>query len=200
MQAHELASLRKAAKRGDAGAQFELGYCIEHGDGVAQDAAQAVVWYRKAAEQGNADAQFKLGLCLDNGTGVAQDAVQAAAWYRKAAEQGHAGAQHNLGALLLVGVDGVPKDVRAAARSIAAAAQQGLPEALKMLALLAGDREVAHECCAGCGRSDAKIKLCIGCRVASFCGKECAARMWPVHKPHCKRWKAEASAARSTEA
>ena len=58
---------------------------------------------------------------------------------------------------------------------------------------------VAHECCAGCGRSEAQMKLCKGCMVARFCGKECSVRMWPAHKPHCQRWKAEASAAASNE-
>ena len=78
-----------------------------------------------------------------------------------------------------------------------------LPRSRVVLALLAqyaGKREVARECCAGCGRSEAQMKLCTACRVARFCGKECAVRMWPVHKPHCKRWKAEASAAAGNEA
>ena len=44
------------------------------------------------------------------------------------------------------------------------------------------------------------LHRCTICRVARFCGKECAVRMRPVHKAHCKRWKAEASAAASNEA
>ena len=54
----------KAAERGDAYAQYNLGVCLKNGEGVARDAAQAVVWYRKAAEQGYAYAQFNLGVCL----------------------------------------------------------------------------------------------------------------------------------------
>ena len=159
-----------------------------------QDAAQAVVWYRKAAERGLAEAQCKLGCCLEKGEGVARDAAQAVVWYRRAAEQGHAGAQHHLGRLLLEGAGGVPKDVKAGARSLGAAAQQGQAESLEALARYAGDREVAKACCVGCGVT-APLQGCSRCHVARFCGKACVVRMWPVHKPHCKRWQAEAQAA-----
>nr|WP_304302254.1 hypothetical protein [Chromatium okenii] len=39
-----------------------------NGDGVAQDEAQAVVWYRKAAEQGDTDAQYNIGVMYTNGS------------------------------------------------------------------------------------------------------------------------------------
>ena len=64
---------------------------------MAQDHAQAVVWYRKAADQGDALAQFDLGWMYDDGRGVAQDYAQALIWFRKAAEQGLTLAQFNLG-------------------------------------------------------------------------------------------------------
>jgi len=47
----DVAEFRKAAARGDAEAQCELGVCYEYGFGVQEDLKQAVVWYRKAAEQ-----------------------------------------------------------------------------------------------------------------------------------------------------
>ena len=80
--------LRKAAEKGDANAQFELGYCYYNGTGVAQDYEQAVGLFRKAAEQGNVDAQLNLGFCYLAGLGVTNDDTQAIYWYRKAAEQG----------------------------------------------------------------------------------------------------------------
>ena len=40
-----------------------------------------------------------------------------------------------------------------------------------------------------------KLKTCKKCHVARFCGAECQQRTWPEHKPHCKRWEAEAEAA-----
>ena len=186
-------ALLATAERGDADAQYNLAHCLHKGEGVAHDAAQAVVWYRKAAKQGHADAQNNLGVCLKKGVGVARDAAQAAVWYRKAAEQGHGRAQHNLGVLLLRGAEGVPQDAKAGARSLAAAAQQGLPEAFHLLAHCAGDRDVATACCVGCGVT-APLQGCSRCHVARFCGKACAVRMWPVHKPHCKRWQSEAQA------
>ena len=53
------------AEHGDAGAQYNLGFMYDHGQGVPQDYAEAVRWYRLAAGQGNADAQFNLGLMYD---------------------------------------------------------------------------------------------------------------------------------------
>ncbi len=46
--------LRKAAERGHADAQFNLGVMYNNGEGVPEDDIEAVKWYRKAAEQGNA--------------------------------------------------------------------------------------------------------------------------------------------------
>ena len=51
---------RKAAKQGDASAQYALGLMYGVGQGVAQDYKEALKWYRLAAEQGNADAKQKL--------------------------------------------------------------------------------------------------------------------------------------------
>ncbi len=89
-------SLRTKARHGQARAQFDLGVCYRYGQGVAQDDAQAAIWYRKAAEQGYGKAQYNLGVCYDLGKGVAQDHEEAAAWYHKAADQGNAKAQYNL--------------------------------------------------------------------------------------------------------
>lgn len=55
--------LKKAAEKGYAAAQNQLGNCYLGGEGVSQDYNQAVYWYRKAAEQGYANAQNNLGHC-----------------------------------------------------------------------------------------------------------------------------------------
>lgn len=78
----------KAAEKGYAEGQFNLGLCYDNGTGVEKDPQQAVYWYQKAAEQGDASAQFNLGLCYENGKGVEQDQKQALSWYQKAADQG----------------------------------------------------------------------------------------------------------------
>jgi TPR repeat protein len=85
------------AEKGDAEAQFNLGFCYDDGRGVKKDYAEAVKWYRKAAEQNFAPAQFNLGYSYVNGQGVRKDKAEAVKWFRKAAEQNYAPAQSNLG-------------------------------------------------------------------------------------------------------
>ena len=52
--------LRKAAKQGHAGAQYNLGVCYEFGYGVRKNRKKAVEWWQKAAEQGEEKAQERL--------------------------------------------------------------------------------------------------------------------------------------------
>lgn len=59
--AAQIAEWRKDAEKGVATAQFKFGWCYAHGQGVAQNDAEAVKWCRKAAEQGYALAQITLG-------------------------------------------------------------------------------------------------------------------------------------------
>lgn len=120
--------LKKAAERGDAVAQFELGVAYDEGNGVPQDYKAAVSWYRKAAEQGNAKAQFNLGLMYCAGQGVLEDCKEGAAWLRKAANQGDANAQFKLGVIYRSGLD-VPKDNSEAAGWFRKAAEQGSQDA-----------------------------------------------------------------------
>ena len=60
---------RKAAERGFAEAQNNLGLICALGRGVLQDDAEAVKWFRKAAEQGYAPAQNNLGEMRRQGRG-----------------------------------------------------------------------------------------------------------------------------------
>ena len=108
-QAKAFEAFKAKAEKSDRVAQYKLGVCYAHGEGVAKDLMQAVLWYRKAAEQGLALAQYNLGVCYARGEGVTIDLVQAAMWYRKAAGQGLADAQHNLANLYYKG-EGVAKD------------------------------------------------------------------------------------------
>jgi TPR repeat protein len=87
---------RKAAERGNANAQFNLGLLYYLGEGVEQDEEEAFHWYKKAAEQGNANAQCNLGYMYDLGEGVERNPEEAEKWYRKAAERGCTSAQFNL--------------------------------------------------------------------------------------------------------
>jgi len=91
------ADLLPEAEKGDAGAQYELGFMHAIGWRVAQDYAEAARWYGMAAEQGHAWAQYSLGRMYEDGQGVARDYAEAVKWYGKAARQGDARAQCDLG-------------------------------------------------------------------------------------------------------
>jgi TPR repeat protein len=112
------------ADRGNAVAQFSLGWMYEHGHGVAEDQAQAETWNRKAAEQGYPAAQYNVGVMYENGYGHPRDEEQAIAWYRKAAEQGYALAQWEVGEMSAQG-RGIAKDEAQAIVWFRKAAAQG---------------------------------------------------------------------------
>ncbi len=75
-----------AAARGDADAQYRLGYMYGTGQGVPKDDGKAVGWYRKAAGQGHARAQYNLGVAYANGTGVIRNKETAAEWFFEAGQ------------------------------------------------------------------------------------------------------------------
>ena len=91
-----LADIRAKADKGDAVAQFYLGFCYYKGQRVAKDEAEAVKWYRKAAEQNDAEAQNNLGDCYANGQGVEKDYVEGYKWSLLAVGQGVEGASESL--------------------------------------------------------------------------------------------------------
>ena len=53
---------RRAAERGNALAEYDFGYCYEHGLGVPRDPAQAHAWYRRAASHAKDDAVRSIAL------------------------------------------------------------------------------------------------------------------------------------------
>jgi V8-like Glu-specific endopeptidase len=123
-----LRGLSPLAGKGDARAQFDIGFMHAYGWGVPRDAAAAIPWYRKAADQGLAVAQHSLGLAFVNGDGVRPDDAEAARWFARAAAQGFAQAQFVLGMLSLDG-RGVPKDPVQGYAFIVMAAQGGVRSA-----------------------------------------------------------------------
>mmetsp|Transcript_11770 Transcript_11770/g.27891 ORF Transcript_11770/g.27891 Transcript_11770/m.27891 type:complete len:156 (-) Transcript_11770:235-702(-) len=56
----KIAEIRRRADRGEARAQFMLGWCYDQGDGVEQDHFEAARLYRLAADQGHLDAQVAI--------------------------------------------------------------------------------------------------------------------------------------------
>jgi TPR repeat protein len=90
--------IKPQAEKGDANAQFILGFLYDEGKGVPQDYTEAVKWYRRAAEQGNKAARHNLGLMGEQDQ-VARDRAEMQKWHQRAAEQGNKAAQHNLNLL-----------------------------------------------------------------------------------------------------
>ena len=136
--------LRQSAERGNVKAQFNLGLKYAYGEGVHQNAAEAVNWYRKAADQGHREAQFNLGYMYSNGEGVRQNAAEALKWYRRAADQGHALAWFNLGSMYFNG-EGVPQDSTEAMKWYRKAADYGLANAQHLLGSIYAEGEIVRQ-------------------------------------------------------
>ena len=127
-------SLRLAAGKGDASAQFEVASRLAEGKGLDQDLKEAAEWYHRSAASGFAMAQFRLGTLYERGLGVRRDAARAQSWYERAAAQGNVKAMHNLAVLA---ASRSPKgDYESAARWFTAAAEHGLADSQYNLAVL----------------------------------------------------------------
>jgi len=97
--------LRKAAKRGDSSAQWNLGRAYDTGRfGVKVDHVEAAKWVLKAAEQGHAKAEHAMGVNYRDGEGVAVNNVEARKWFHRVAVQGHVEAQCDLGIMIFYAI------------------------------------------------------------------------------------------------
>ena len=85
----DLNEVRAKAEKGDAQAQFDLGWMYDEGKSVEQDSTEAAKWYREAASRGQKRAQFKLGFMYSTGRGVERNDVEAVKWLNLAAGQGY---------------------------------------------------------------------------------------------------------------
>ena len=128
-------SLRLAAAKGDAAAQFEVASRIAEGRGADKDLKEAAQWYQRSASSGFALSQFRLGTFYERGTGVAKDLARAQVWYGRAAEQGNVKAMHNL-AVMIVGHGGAKPDYVTAVKWFTQAANYGLADSQYNLAML----------------------------------------------------------------
>ncbi|MEO8426073.1 MAG: tetratricopeptide repeat protein [Verrucomicrobiota bacterium] len=129
-----VSSYRKAAEKGLAAAQNNLGFCYQEGQGIPRSYTEAIKWYRKAAGQGFAAAQNNLGVCYRDGTGVTKDLKQAVRWFRSGAEQGLAAAQNNLGVRYYKG-EGVMTNFTEAVNWYRKASEQRLADAFVNLGI-----------------------------------------------------------------
>lgn len=123
------AALRKAARSGNAEAQFRLGVMYGNGDGVGLDYAQARDWFEKAAAQGHENALITLAWMYANGTGVDADERRARELYLAAARGGSAKAQYVVATMYRFAQYGTKKDIPEAVKWYLKAADQGMPTA-----------------------------------------------------------------------
>ncbi|GHU16534.1 hypothetical protein FACS189472_01790 [Alphaproteobacteria bacterium] len=101
----------ESAAKGNAKAQFALGYMYDKGRYVRPDTAKAFEWYLKAAEGGYHIAQCYCGDMYLTGEGVEQNLQEAFEWLSKANGQGDIGARFSLANIYEQGVPGVQKDL-----------------------------------------------------------------------------------------
>lgn len=129
--------LKKLADKGDAQAQYQVGFYYAAGDARVKskpDISTAVKYYRKAAEAGIPQAQYKLAYILEHGgnppfRSIKQNDKEAAEWYRKAAEKGVPEACYALAQFYKTERGGLTSDYREQFRWLQEAALMGMAAA-----------------------------------------------------------------------
>lgn len=87
---------QQAAEAGSQEGQFNLGYALYNGEGIAKDYATAAMWFKRAARKGFAKAQYNLAYCYMYGRGVPIDYDKALRNLTDAANNGNKNAQLTL--------------------------------------------------------------------------------------------------------
>src|ERR1700722_5627103 len=68
-----LRRLSPLAEKGDARAQFDVGFMHAYGWGMQRNPEEAIAWYRESADQGLQVAQHFIGMAYVNGEGIQPD-------------------------------------------------------------------------------------------------------------------------------
>ncbi len=127
---------RQAAVEGNEPmAQYALGVLLERGEGVNEDALEALLWYKRAARAGHALAMFRAGLAHTKGGKVPQDYALARKFLENAAKAGIADAGYELGLIHEKGLGG-KKNLARAFDAYAGAAATGHRKSVAALARL----------------------------------------------------------------
>ena len=87
----------KAAGKGNAHAQCQIGYMYNYAEGVTANYSTALKWYLKAANQGDTKAQRHIGYLYNAGRGVTQSFSKALQWFNKAVANGDVHALCDIG-------------------------------------------------------------------------------------------------------
>lgn len=80
---------RRAAVKGNARAQFDLGLMYARGEGVRRDERLAFKWFHKAARNNHVEAKFYMGLSFAQGRGVRKQTQLARYWFKQAVKAGN---------------------------------------------------------------------------------------------------------------
>ena len=82
--------MRPLAERGDADAQYNIGWMYMNGYGLRVNDTLALEWWNKASRQGNVDASFSIGMLYSLGDGeVRKNSKKAIDYYLLAVKEGH---------------------------------------------------------------------------------------------------------------
>ena len=82
--------MRPLAERGDADAQYNIGWMYMNGYGLRVNDSLALEWWNKASDQGHVDASFSIGMLYSLGDGdVPKDSTKAIDYYLLAVKAGH---------------------------------------------------------------------------------------------------------------
>ena len=103
---------KQAADKGDAVAEYNLGFYHSKGWGLPQSDELAFRWYLRSAEHGYGRGLCNAGHCLLHGIGTAVDLDKAADFFERGVEQGHVLSAVNLGYCFAEGKDGQKTTVR----------------------------------------------------------------------------------------
>lgn len=119
------------ASKGDASAEFNVGWAYARGYGINKNIQEAHKWFTRSAGKGHLKAMNGLGLLYLEEAGM-MDYRKAFFWFTKAANTGHAIAQSNL-AVMYVNGSGVESDLLKAKIWAKKAADQGDKGAINIL-------------------------------------------------------------------
>ncbi len=121
---------RRAAEKGDAGAQYICGGMYFRGLGVKKDSRAAFKYLYRAALQGKSSGRSEriLGEAFFQGNGTLKNFSEAIHWYSLSAEHGDSEAQNTLGYLYFMG-RGVERNEEKGAEYFLQAAKNNFPQA-----------------------------------------------------------------------
>lgn len=102
--------MKQSAEKGNAEAQYNLGYCYHFGTGVEKDNKKAIEWYSKSADQGFNDGLYQMMMAYGNGDGIEQNLEKAFYYALKCAENNDETCMWNLINCYYQGL-GVKKDL-----------------------------------------------------------------------------------------